>query len=205
MASQFGLITPIRLDPLTVDVPSHCGGWLSARPFDCSIDARQPFAPDGSSIAGTSHLDLDFAFDSGVYEASAFSVREIPDNNSPPEVVDTIRNPEGLGPSWLRLQFDRSVSPGAWTCVTLVVTGQETCFAYLPGDVNRDGTSDLRDADRLMDCIAGSVPYTPRQCDIDRSGACTPADLLRLADVFNGAEAFPVWLGATIPGCPSAP
>ncbi|MCH7839787.1 MAG: hypothetical protein IID38_06080 [Planctomycetes bacterium] len=44
-----------------------------------------------------------------------------------------------------------------------------------------------------------------RSCDLDRSGLSTPADLLRAADLLNGAGVFEAWDGTPLPdaiGCP---
>jgi hypothetical protein len=43
------------------------------------------------------------------------------------------------------------------------------------------------------------------QCDIDRSGQCAPPDILSLVDLLNGAGMYDVWLGRTLPPCPSMP
>ena len=37
------------------------------------------------------------------------------------------------------------------------------------------------------------VPLANYQCDIDRSGECSPADALALLDLLNGANQFDSW------------
>jgi len=77
----------------------------------------------------------------------------------------------------------------------------------LPGDVNRDYSADIVDVERYLSFLAGEgreLDY-PYSCDIDRSGACNPADLLRLIDLMNGAGEFAPALGSVMPdaqGCP---
>jgi len=37
------------------------------------------------------------------------------------------------------------------------------------------------------------------QCDIDRSDICSPADVLRVIDLLNGAGANSLWLNRSLP------
>jgi hypothetical protein len=86
----------------------------------------------------------------------------------------------------------------------------------VPADVNGDGNTDLTedppgtfnsaDVRSLVDSLDGlSAPLATWQCDLDRSGFCTPADILTGVDLLNGAGEFTVWADMTLPVCPSAP
>ena len=76
-----------------------------------------------------------------------------------------------------------------------------------PGDVDGNGTIELADMLTLADDLAATLdpPLANHQCDIDQSGQCGPADLLRAIDLFNGSEVYDAWLGRTLPTCPSGP
>jgi hypothetical protein len=107
------------------------------------------------------------------------------------------------------VNFSRPIGPGVWTCATYRPSAHslqyESCFAYLPGDVNGDGTSDPSDILRLIDCINGVASCQMYQGDIDRSGAIGPPDILRVIDLLNGAGVYEPWLNQSLLPCPSAP
>ena len=98
-----------------------------------------------------------------------------------------------------------------WTCFTHDESGSQTCVGYLPADVNGDGTSNGDDVAALIEDLNGLAdpPLGLWQCDIDRSDACTPADLLRAIDLLNGADQYdPGWMDATFVDdepCPTVP
>jgi hypothetical protein len=58
----------------------------------------------------------------------------------------------------------------------------------------------------IIDNLNGRIdpPLPMYQCDIDRSGKCLPADILRVIDLLNGAHCFYPWNGACLPEWPSA-
>jgi len=50
----------------------------------------------------------------------------------------------------------------------------------------------------------GVTPALPlEKCDIDRSALCSPADLLMVIDLLNGADAFDPVLNNALEVCPS--
>ncbi|MGD2110843.1 MAG: hypothetical protein PVI86_15805 [Phycisphaerae bacterium] len=81
-----------------------------------------------------------------------------------------------------------------------------------PGNVNGDGEANPTDIETLIECCLNrqcEPPLSPTEavyrCDINRSGAITPADLLREIDILNGADPYAPWLNTPLPGpavCP---
>ncbi len=56
------------------------------------------------------------------------------------------------------------------------------------------------DIQTLLDALAGSGPALPIWArDVDRSGELSPADMLRVIDLLNGADGFVPWLDFTLP------
>jgi hypothetical protein len=78
---------------------------------------------------------------------------------------------------------------------------------FLPGDVDGSGTSNADDVSLLIEHLRGALdpPLPTWQCDVDRSGRCTAADLLRAIDLLNGGDDYDAWLGRSIfpADCPS--
>ncbi len=58
---------------------------------------------------------------------------------------------------------------------------------------NRNRTSQVLDLRRMTDVCLPLGTCDPLECDADRSGRCTPRDLLRVADLLNGAAMYDVW------------
>ncbi len=172
----------------------------SSAPPDCAIDARQTHDPaDNVTPVGWTSVDLAFPCGMAGLTAEDFEVTVQPPG-SPPG-IDTVT---AVGRT-VTVTFDAPIDPGAYTCITHVVSGSMVCLGYLPSDTNGNRTSDATDITDLARHLDGYEPAMALwQCDIDRGGACTPLDLLRAVDLQNGAEQFSVWGGATLPACPSA-
>ena len=63
-----------------------------------------------------------------------------------------------------------------------------------------DGVNSAQDILTLIDALDGSIDLPPEwRIDMDRSGKLTPADITRQLDLFNGAESYEPFLGATLP------
>ena len=107
-----------------------------------------------------------------------------------------------------QLELDRDFpAPGEWGCITYLPYDETVCVGSLPGDVNGNGTVETDDLLILIDNLNSDL--NPRldtlRCNIDRSRRCGPSDILRVIDLFAGAEAYQPWLGQGLPPCPSAP
>jgi len=128
------------------------------------------------------------------------------------EVCDTLSGPGDVNLDWIeplggtkyRLYFDRRAP---WPASTILDYKEQdnacghfaASVTIIPGDVNADQTVDLADVADYASFLAGEGPELayPYSCDIDRSDACNPADLLRLIDLLNGAGDYEPMLGVT--------
>ena len=198
-------ILPIEVQSLLIITsgpdapPCHI---VSSDPPNCAIDARQPSNPDGSDPVGWAGISLTFDGDASDVSLADFSVDDsLP---GPPEVQSLTVSPAG---DTVTLTFDRRIRLSRWTCITFIPRDEMVCIGVLPGDVDGDGTSDSADVGLLIDELSGVVdpPLAAYRCDIDRSGTCRPADLLREIDLLNGGDTYNPWLGGSIfVDCPSA-
>lgn len=178
-----------------------CSGINNSDPADCTIDARQPTDPDGAGVFGWDSVEI-------VFDAAVAGLTPASFTVSPPvTIADVVTS--GLT---ARLTFDAPIPPGQWTCITHNGSGGQVCLGYLPGDTDGDEIVSVADIAALVDCIScdpnGDPPCTTPcdlwLCDLDQSGRCGPADLLRGVDLLRGSEMFsPGWLDRTIGTCPS--
>jgi hypothetical protein len=204
---DFTWITPLATEPLIVHVPALNRMLVESEPPNCSVGPRQPSDPSGAIVMTRNSMALRFdppATDD--LTMMDFSVREDPVGTEPIDIASlTLSDPEF---GWATVTFSRPVTEGAWTCVTyLSEPPVEVCAAPLPGDVDSNRLVDSADVQKLVDHLNGVLdpPLNLASCDIDRSGRCGPADLLREMDLLGAAEAYSPWLGQTLPPCPSAP
>jgi len=178
---------------------------------NCAIDAGQPHPPDGSSSAGSDSMVLHCRpyVDLSSLTVDDFTLRRIPADpvSPPPPEIESlyVENVQKV----VVIHLDRPIDPGnngRWTCIEWLSLGDEFCLGYLPGDVTNDRVAAQNDIGVLIDYLVDPAlhPLELYQCDINRSGACTPADLLRLIDVFAGGDAYaPGWEGGSLISCPS--
>ena len=199
-------------DPLASPVPNEFFGYgrinaftalssitpanaiVSSAPPNRAIDARQPFAVDGSDPDGWSSLDIAFEDDAIGMTPEDFTITTDPERDTPGIMNVTVNG------HTVTLEFDAPIPVEAWTIVTHNDSNTKTRIGYLPGDVDGDGTSTVQDIDRLLDEISGVGDTHPIWCtDLNRSGNTTPQDVLRAIDLLNGAEAYPPFLNASLP------
>lgn len=186
--------------PLAITVGIGCFVESSV-PSNCALDARQPSEPDGSGEAGWDTVELTFNADCSTASMSAsdFDVTVAPAGTAP--VIDDVT----IAGQMVTLSFATPIRLGAWTCVEHTGSGDMVCLGWLPADVNGDLAAGPTDILATIDNLNNQVqpPYPVEQCDVDRSGTCAPADILRVIDLLNGADAYDPWLGETLPECPS--
>jgi len=186
------------------------------------IDARRPHAPtDAQRLLGIDRLWFRYADDSFLQDSLdailCWHVCETRANLAlrPPypldKAVNSINDIRVVESGLNRVRFVRPIAPGEWTTVSHIdVNGRVTSlgpFAALPGDVNADGVSggvdilDLVEAVNAMPCSLDTCPsvWGPFSLDVDRSGALTPADILEVIDLLNGAGAYAPWINAELP------
>lgn len=161
-----------------------------------SIDARQPFLPDGTNVDGWNRINV--VFDKPLVDHPVPNLFTIQQNGGvePSPVIDTIIE---IGTNTYAVVFDKSIEPGAWTRLRYDISCSTTRLGYLPGDVNGSGTGDMNDVVAHMDALRGSVVLQEWQNDINRDGDIDPADLLRLIDLMIGADAYPQYFGQSLP------
>ncbi|MGB2985614.1 MAG: trypsin-like peptidase domain-containing protein [Phycisphaerae bacterium] len=181
----------------TGDLPSI----VSTDPPNCAIDARQPSDSDGSDPDGWRQIEITFDCTTASLPDLDFTARVEP-GGTPVDVVAAISGTYTVTVA-LDPPPDTIVEPGVWTCFTY--HGQDRCLGYLPADVNWSRTSDASDVLSVIDCLNEVAPCEMWQCDADRSDLCAPADILRVIDLLNGADAYDPWLEKSLPDCPSAP
>ncbi len=194
-------IEPLKTESLTIEMPSICPCFLAgSTPPNCALDGRQPSEPDSSSPAGWSQMQLEFdrPCNSCGFDTDRFSVRQLPGLGFPPISVSAV---ECTGLYTATITLSRTISTNTWTCVRDVESGDDVCVGYLPGDSDGDSWSREVDLDYLIGCLDPDrdPPCEIHECDMDRSGLCGPADILREIDLLNGAEMFdPPWMDQKI-------
>ena len=200
-------IMPLVTESLIVHVPALNRRLVDSEPLNCSIGPQQPSDPSGTIVMTRNSMAVRFdppATDD--LTLSDFTVREDPVGTEPIDILSLARSEPEFG--WATVTFSRPVTEGAWTCVTyLSEPPVEVCAGPLPGDVDGNGIVESVDIMALVDHLTGVLdpPLRLASCDIDRSGRCGPADLLRELDLLGAAEAYSQWLGQTIPPCPLIP
>jgi hypothetical protein len=170
------------------------------QPGDLAIDARAPSNLAGDHLFGWDSLMVRFAGDASGVTAGQFATAVT--GGVQPFVLTAA--PTGTD---VLLQLTSRIPPGERTTVEHAPSHSSTCLAFLPGDVNANGVSNTVDVFALramLNTIPATVP-APHKVDLDHSGSATAEDVLTWIDLANGADAFDIWLGATLPtACPAA-
>jgi hypothetical protein len=181
---------------------------VSSDPINCEIDPRQPNEPNTTTnTQGPSSVVVTMNADNCQCSTAAFDIAQFP-SGFPIITISACTPNVGGDPRKLRLTFNRPISFNRYTCVQYAPNdnpmGQQICIANLPGDVDNDRITRPIDMTRLVNCLSGGASCPTRVCDIDRSLVCAGKDILRLADLENGAEQYPVFNQQAITvECPS--
>jgi hypothetical protein len=168
-----------------------------SEPPDGAIDARQPADIDGSNPAGWTSLELFLDGDPALVSESDFTIETSGDEA--PQITAI-----AVGRAGVTLTFDAPIPPGECIVVRYIPHDTAIRLAALPGDADGNARSSALDILALVDHLNG-VPRPPlpdRQCDMNRSGTCDAADILRLIDLLTGAGAYEPWNEAALPACP---
>lgn len=184
---------------LEITVASSVCGVASTSPPNCAVDAGYTGVDNtrprwdsvevtfGCTVAGLPNLDFSVTT-TGVAAPTIMSVTDGGGNTA-------------------TLNLSGPIEPGAWTCFTHDLSGDQTCLGFLPADANGDlfaGPADILDViDNLNGVRVPALEFW--QCDVDRSGVCGPPDILGVIDLLNGSSGFDAWNGETLGACPSAP
>lgn len=161
------------------------------------VDARQPHPPgDPLTPQGINQFLLTAPV--GAERAFCWSLCETSVEGSANGIASIQDNGDGT----LTLSLLRTISTNAVTKVTYtdsLLASQVGVFISHPGNVDGGATADATDVEVLVGCLTGAAACNPWQCDIDHSGACTPADLLREIDVLDGGDGFTATDGTGVP------
>lgn len=169
---------------------------MDSDPPHGAIDARQPSEPDGSDPRGWNSFRIDF--DGCVDGVASGDFHIGVEGGVLP--LPTVENVDAVASNAVVVTLDRPIDVGAWTTLTHTPSGTFIRVGALPGDVNADGASNSTDVTALTDALSGTLkPLFPWSIDIDRSGRVAPCDILRLIDLLNGADAYEVFNGASLP------
>ncbi|MGD2108504.1 MAG: hypothetical protein PVI86_03840 [Phycisphaerae bacterium] len=173
-------------------------------PPDCTVDPRQPYGLDGSAEDDRASFTMTFNRPAGLVRSDDFSVEVFPESETVP-VIEAVE----LNGAVATLTFDQILPPQRWTCVTHNFSGDRFCWGALPADVDGSRKSETSDLQPLVDHLGGSGSLELWRCDINRSGRCTGADLLRAIDLLNGGDVYePGWNDAMFLdelNCPNEP
>jgi hypothetical protein len=177
---------------------------ISCNPWLCYIDARiaHDRLYEGVRLNWNT-IVANFSSSAVGMTAGDFEVTLVP--NNPGDIVPGISSVSPSGDN-ATIVFDRRIQQTRWTCLRDKGSNKRCCVGSLPADSDNNRVSSYPDdtfeiEDNLHGYVSPALPL--EKCDIDRSGLCTPADLLMAVDVLNGADAFNPVNGDTLPLCPS--
>ncbi len=182
------------------DVPDECPVYIliASMPPDGAVDARQPTEPDGTGHYGWNRIEFVFYAEMPTLATSDFEVL-VSGGETP--VIDGVE----IDGRFVTVTLDRSITPGECTTVGLVDSDARVSLRYEPGKAASWSGSTTANLLGMIDHLNDQYfpPMEIWQCDINRSGACEPSDLLRLIDVLMGAESFERWVLVPTPQCPN--
>jgi hypothetical protein len=117
----------------------------------------------------------------------------------------SVVTPDVVDPKITTVTLNKRFQETRWTCFRDKGSNRRCCVGSLPGDADNDGVSQDGDKFEIIDNLNGGVSpvLVIEKCDTDRSVLCTPADLLMVVDLLNGADMFDPTRGNTLPVCPS--
>jgi hypothetical protein len=190
------------LQPLVLTV-SDCARYLvSCNPVHCNEDARiahDRLDPNIKKNANT--MVMNFNKPTTGMIAADFEVTLVP--VVPGDILPGISavTPNVVDPKITTLTLNRRIQQTRWTCIRDKGSNRRCCMGSLPGDADNSRISRSADVDEIIDNFNGLVipKLAPEKCDTDRSLNCTPADLLMVVDLLNGADAFDPVNGDKLP------
>lgn len=176
------------------------------RPFDCpvivfsdpaagTIDARQPFEPDGSNPAGFSEFALTYDVDLAELSPYGFAVTQISGRETAPVVQDVVMQQ----PEQVVAVLDKPLELGTWATLIDLCSGMSVRVGFLPGDVDTNKTVTSTDLLTLIDAVNGIGDLSYRATDMNRDGVLDEDDILRAIDLLTGVDEYPELLGKSLP------
>jgi len=193
------------LQPLVLTVPtSDCARLLvSCNPAHCNEDARIPHDRlDPSNRLNANTIVLNYSKPTAGMTAADFEMTVVPFQPGDIQPSITLVTPNGNSAT---VVVNRRIQQKRWYCFRDIGSDRRCCMGSLPGDVDNDRISLEGDMFKILDNLRGAVSpaLVIEKCDTDRSGPCTPADLLMVVDLLNGADAFDVYKGTQLEVCPA--
>jgi hypothetical protein len=170
---------------------------IESDPPNGSVAAGYVIDPSTGLPIGGDRVELEMAGDIGALVSDDFEV--LSSAEEAPIITEV-----AVDGTTVSLQFDEPLPLGHCTLIRHLASGTQVRLKALPGDINGDEQTNTADLLDLIDHLGGHLdqPLESHQCDVNRSGACTPLDILAQIDLFNGAGGGPVWFNATVAACP---
>ncbi len=172
-----------------------------SNPPHCATDARIHHRLGNPALRFESWDSIDIRMTdlSGSLAAADFRVFTLSVDPVPqPGIVDVAP----LGNDRFRVQLDRSIPLGTWTCVRHEPSQTHACLGYVPGDVNSDARVRSTDVTAIVNCLTGTIACPLWKCDVDRSGQCNARDILTVIDLLNRVPVYEPVDVALLPACP---
>lgn len=170
-------------------------------PPHCATDARVHHRLGNPALRYESwdSIDIRMADLNGPVAAAEFNLFTVSVDPVPqPGIADVAP----LSNDRFRVQLDRSIPLGAWTCVRYEPSQTLACLGYVPGDVNGDARVRSTDVAAIVNCLTGAIACPLWKCDVDRSGQCNARDILTVIDLLNHVPAYEPVNAALLPACP---
>jgi len=176
------------------------GVVLSSSPPRGAIDARKPTDRDGGNSYGWQSADLTMTVYASLQTPADFLVTQ----QGGIVVAPPVTGVAAADDRHLTVTLETIIETRAWTTITHINSGTSVRLGYLPGNVNADLVSNAADVTAIVDVLSSVLPTTKPiwSMDIDRSEAVTPADVLEVVDLLNGADAYLPYLNAALPALP---
>ena len=205
---QLAKATFTALEPLIIDIDTGIGGLsvgecpplpadAGTDPPNCAVDAGIPHDPnDAAAELGIQTIEMTFDSDPSALTTADFEMNVLPFGGAP-----SVTDVTSVDEKTLRMTFSRIIDTNRYTCLRHKPSDRKFCWGYLPADSDASTLSETDDVLALMDNLDGMFGPPPMpvvQCDINRSGGCTPQDVLSSVNLLNGASDFDVWDGEII-------
>jgi hypothetical protein len=174
-------------------------------PDDGTLDARRPHLPANAGVL-QGIQSIRATVPDGAEAVECWTLCE----STPGGAVNSISSIASNGDGTVTINLTKPLTAGQVTRITYtddLGTSTTGTWTSHPANANADGMADAADITALTTALGGaaSVPDGLFYRDMDRSGRFTPADLLELVDLLNGAAAYLPWLGTPRPvptACP---
>jgi hypothetical protein len=186
-----------------------------ASPASGTVDARQPStrqsatprqgigAPGGGGVRRESIvivLDPPLADATGCFSLCETGV----DISGPNDIQSVTYNGSGV----YEMVLAHAIAPGRVTKIEYLGDGSSVSYTSHPANVDAGPAANGLDVDEHRECcLQGDCPpmWGNYSCDIDRSLAVTPADLIFLVDLLIGTQQWDAWNNTSLPSGAACP